>query len=140
MDDLPTYVAYLPAWNVISDLIEIGSLNVLHICLFRYSCTEYDPFWGWLAFAFIFLPGVVFSYMTAQKLRKSPYFWIFLCFTPLTTMIFPFLLILVKILVLFHNGPELNRLNDCLTFAEGQIESVCQLGLQLYIIFKKVDR
>ena len=60
--------------------------------------------------------------------------------SPLTTVLFPLLLISVKILCLFHNGAELTRLNNILTFAEGQIESFCQLGLQIYIIFSRADR
>ena len=34
----------------------------------------------------------------------------------------------------------LTRLNNILTFAEGQIESFFQLGLQIYIIFSRADR
>ena len=108
----------------------------------RFSCFEYDVFWGWLAILFVLLPGAAFSALNAIKLRqaKSSLFWLFLLMSPLTTVLFPLLLISVKILCLFHNGPELTRLNNILTFAEGQIESFCQLGLQLYIIFSRADR
>ena len=109
---------------------------------FRFSCFEYDVFWGLLAILFVLLPGAAFSALNAIKLRqaKSSLFWLFLLMSPLTTVLFPLLLISVKILCLFHNGAELTRLNNILTFAEGQIESFCQLGLQIYIIFSRADR
>ena len=50
------------------------------------------------------------------------------------------MLITVKVVALFNNGIELHKLSDTLTFAEGQVESLCQTGLQLYIIFKRDDR
>jgi hypothetical protein len=120
----------------------------MHICLiffirpFRFSCFEYDVFWGLLAILFVLLPGAAFSALNAIKLRqaKSSLFWLFLLMSPLTTVLFPLLLISVKIICLFHNGAELTRLNNVLTFAEGQFESFCQLGLQLYIIFSRADR
>ena len=109
---------------------------------FRFSCFEYDVFWGLLAILFVLLPGAAFSALNAIKLKqaKSTLFWLFLLLSPLTTVLFPLLLISVKILCLFHNGAELTRLNNILTFAEGQIESFCQLGLQIYIIFSRADR
>ena len=109
---------------------------------FRFSCFEYDVFWGLLAILFVLLPGAAFSALNTIKLRqaKSSLFWLFLLMSPLTTVLFPLLLISVKILCLFHNGAELTRLNNILTFAEGQIESFCQLGLQIYIIFNRADR
>ena len=109
---------------------------------FRYSCFEYDVFWGLLAILFVLLPGAAFSALNAIKLRKAKnsLFWLFLLMSPLTTVLFPLLLISVKIICLFHNGAELTRLNNVLTFAEGQFESFCQLGLQLYIIFSRADR
>ena len=60
--------------------------------------------------------------------------------TPITSVFFPFMLITVKAVALFNNGIELHKLSDTLTFAEGQVESLCQTGLQLYIIFKRDDR
>ena len=95
-----------------------------------------------LAILFVLLPGAAFSALNAIKLKqaKSTLFWLFLLLSPLTTVLFPLLLISVKIICLFHNGAELTRLNNILTFAEGQIESFCQLGLQIYIIFSRADR
>ena len=53
---------------------------------------------------------------------------------------FPGLLLIVKAILVVNNGKELKRLGDAMTYSEGQFESFCQIGLQLYIIMVKPDR
>ena len=54
--------------------------------------------------------------------------------------IFPLLLLLVKMVSVFHHGTEWKKLNDLLTFCEGQLESSLQVGLQFYILTLRADR
>lgn len=53
---------------------------------------------------------------------------------------FPGLLLIVKAILVVNNGKELKRLGDAMTYSEGQFESFCQIGLQLFIIMVKPDR
>ena len=53
---------------------------------------------------------------------------------------FPVLLLLVKLISIFHKGDEWKKLNDLMTLCEGQLESYLQVGLQSYIICVRADR
>ena len=69
------------------------------------------------------------------------YFSISLIFpTLIVACTFPVLLIIVKAMLIINNGKELKKLGYIMTLSEGQMESFCQLGLQLYIIMEKPDR
>ena len=112
---------------------------------FRYSCFETDPVWGYLSTAFIFISGIAWSFMIAYNLQrkkglKDIHFWIIVLLTPLSSSIFPVMMISMKLMAVFNNGKELKKLCDTFTYAEGQVEAFAQTGLQLYIIFKRSDR
>ena len=53
---------------------------------------------------------------------------------------FPVLLLLVKLISIFHKGDEWKKLNDLMTLCEGQLESYLQVGLQTYIVCVRADR
>ena len=112
---------------------------------FRYSCFETDPVWGCFSTAFIFISGIAWSFMIAYSLQrkkglKDIQFWIIFLLTPLSSSIFPVMVISMKLMAVFNNGKELKKLCDTFTYAEGQVEAFAQTGLQLYIIFKRSDR
>ena len=75
-----------------------------------------------------------------KKGLKDLHFWIILLLTPLSSSIFPIMVISMKLMAVFNNGKELKKLCDTFTYAEGQVEAFAQTGLQLYIIFKRSDR
>ena len=127
-----------------------------------YNCFEIDQVWGWLTISYIFLPGLPFAVMMAYKtiswtiereniscfsckflmlIFQICYFSISLIFpTLIVACTFPVLLIIVKAMLIINNGKELKKLGYIMTLSEGQMESFCQLGLQLYIIMEKPDR
>ena len=75
-----------------------------------------------------------------KKGLKDIHFWIIFLLTPLSSSIFPVMVISMKLMAVFNNGKELKKLCDTFTYAEGQVEAFAQTGLQLYIIFKRSDR
>merc|ERR1719350_2552692 len=56
------------------------------------------------------------------------------------TPFFPFFLLLVKFLAIFNEGPQMTRLKNIVSLCEGQVESMFQLGLQVFIILYRADR
>ena len=108
----------------------------------RYSCVEKDIIWGSLVTAFIFMPGVLFSSLLAYQIRRNTLFLRIVLIVALIPLIplFPFILLLVKFVAIFNDGPELTRLKTMVSLCEGQIESFLQLGLQVYIILHRADR
>ena len=108
----------------------------------RYSCVEKDIIWGSLVSAFIFMPGVLFWSLLAYQIRRNTLFLRIVLIVALIPLIplFPFILLLVKFVAIFNDGPELTRLKTMVSLCEGQIESFLQLGLQLYIILHRADR
>ena len=104
----------------------------------KYQCFEQDPIWGGLVATFIFLPGVLFSSLIAYQIRKKNLLLPILVI--LMTPFFPFFLLLVKFLAIFNEGPQMTRLKNIVSLCEGQVESMFQLGLQVFIILYRADR
>jgi hypothetical protein len=52
---------------------------------------------------------------------------------------FPIVLILVKIISLFHHQEEWKKVNNLVTFCQGKFGSFRQLGLQIFVIFLTVN-
>ena len=108
----------------------------------RYSCVEKDIIWGSLVSAFIFMPGVLFWSLLAYQIRRSKLLstlFLTIALIPLIPL-FPFILLLVKFVAIFNDGPQLTHLKTMVSLCEGQIESFLQLGLQVYIILYRSDR
>ena len=81
----------------------------------------------------IFVPGIVWSAMIGYHLRKKTFFmdkifWTTIVLTPLTSMLFPFTVIFMKLIALFNSGEELKKVCDTFTYAEGQVEAFAQTG------------
>ena len=53
---------------------------------------------------------------------------------------YPFLLMLVKFVSIFHHGPQWKRLDQFMTLCEGQLEGYLQVILQTYIVCRRADR
>ena len=53
---------------------------------------------------------------------------------------YPFLLILVKFISIFHHGLQWKKLDQFMTLCEGQLEGYLQVILQTYIICRRADR
>ena len=53
---------------------------------------------------------------------------------------YPFLLILVKFISIFHHGLQWKKLDQFMTLFEGQLEGYLQVILQTYIICRRADR
>ena len=104
----------------------------------KYHCFEEDPIWGALVATFIFLPGVLFSSLIAYQIRKKNLLLPILVI--LMIPFFPFFLLLVKFLAIFNEGPQMTRLKNIVSLCEGQVESMFQLGLQVFIILYRADR
>ena len=104
----------------------------------QHHCFERDPIWGGLVATFIFLPGVLFSSLIAYQIRKKNLLLPILVI--LMTPFFPFFLLLVKFLAIFNEGPQMTRLKNIVSLCEGQVESMFQLGLQVFIILYRADR
>ena len=112
----------------------------------RYSCVEKDIIWGSLVSAFIFMPGVLFWSLLAYQIRRNNLLLslfrrivLVVVLIPLVPL-FPFILLLVKFVAIFNDGPQLTHLKTTVSLCEGQIESFLQLGLQVYIILHRTDR
>lgn len=120
--------------------IELDGINSEEFL--RYSCVEKDIIWGSLVSAFIFMPGVLFWSLIAYQIRRSNLLltlFLTIALIPLIPL-FPFILLFVKFVAIFNDGPELTRLKTMVSLCEGQIESFLQLGLQVYIILYRSDR
>ena len=118
---------------------EIGENGaVSHKFFQQHHCYERDPIWGGLVATFIFLPGVLFWSLIAYQIRKKNLLLPILAI-PLIPL-FPFILILVKFLAIFNEGPQMTRVKNLVSLCEGQVESMFQLGLQVFIILYRADR
>ena len=53
---------------------------------------------------------------------------------------YPFLLMLVKFVSIFHHGLQWKRLDQFMTLCEGQLEGYLQVILQTYIVCRRADR
>ena len=104
---------------------------------FRINCFEKDIFFGSVVTAFIFLPGLALSVILATQLcncKKPKELILLICILPFLIPTFPILLILVKILSLFHQAEEWKKLNNLVTVCHGQFQSFRQMGLQIFVI------
>ena len=118
---------------------EIGENGTVSNTFFQqHQCYERDPFWGGLVATFIFLPGVLFWSLIAYQIRKKNLLLPILAI-PLIPL-FPFILLLVKFLAIFNEGPQMTRIKNLVSLCEGQVESMFQLGLQVFIILYRADR
>ena len=118
---------------------EIGENGAVSNKFFQqHHCYERDPIWGGLVATFIFLPGVLFWSLIAYQIRKKNLLLPILAI-PLIPL-FPFILILVKFLAIFNEGPQMTRIKNLVSLCEGQVESMFQLGLQVFIILYRADR
>jgi hypothetical protein len=105
---------------------------------YNYYCVEYDPVFAWFTLAFIFLPGSLLGISQIVETRKGKLL-VFVC-SPLFVVSWPFLLILSKLVAIFHHGKEFKKMCNVLSVFEGQYEAGPQLCLQIFIIFSRGDR
>ena len=105
---------------------------------------EGNKFWGWTTFVLIFLPGLFFSIWFRKasnigwcKGRVGCKCYLFHPLSPIGYLLFPFILIPVKIVGLFNPGPEWKRFTVKMTSFEGDFESSLQTLLTLYILFMR---
>ena len=110
-------------------------------------CFEQDPIWGWVTAGFIFFPGYYLAFEVAkivmEILDKKSFCGQILLFAGLlfpSLILFPLVLISVKVVCLISPGPEWKRVNSRITGIEGSCESACQTVLTLFIIFTRADR
>ena len=107
---------------------------------------EDDLAWSLTTLILIFFPGVFFSFWVAQAYSEKHTairrenccirFAYDCCAFFILFLLFPFILIGVKIVGLFNPGPEWKRLTVKVTAFEGDFEASLQLLLSLYIIFR----
>ena len=55
-------------------------------------------------------------------------------------VVYPFLLLFVKFVSIFHHAPQWKRLDLMMTLSEGQLEGYLQVILQTYIVCRRADR
>ena len=107
-----------------------------------------DETWCHTTLALIFLPGIFFSIWIRKAFNigccKGTGGCIMCClFHPLSPMgyiLFPFILIAVKIVGLFNPGPEWKRFTMKITSFEGDFESSLQTLLTLYIVLRRIQK
>ena len=109
------------------------------------ECFETDVIWGGLTVLLIFLPGAEFAHdvsrIIAEAMQNKKAFLPLAFLLPLPGMlVFPAVLILVKLVGLVNPGPEWKKTTVRLTSMEGGCESSFQLLLTLFIIFSRADR
>ena len=104
---------------------------------YRIRCFEMEVFFGSFSTAFIFLSGFALSVIIAMQMCdcKKPKEALFLtCVLPFLIPTFPILLVLVKLISLFHHQKEWKKLDDLLTFCQVHFGSFRQCGLQIFVI------
>ena len=108
------------------------------------ECFETDVIWGGVTVLLIFLPGAHFAQDVSEIISKVMQNKVgcctLYCLLLLPTMlVFPVVLILVKLVSLITPGSEWKRNIIWLTSMEGEWESSMQLLLTLFIIFSIED-
>ena len=110
-------------------------------------CFEQDPKWGIATIVFILFPGIAFAGEVSQIIqdvrgkRSDEFYYLrFVCLAVPCLIIFPFVLISVKVVCLINPGPEWKRANARITGMEASCESAFQTVLTLFIIFTRADR
>ena len=107
------------------------------------ECFETDVIWGGVTVLLIFLPGFFFavdvSIIISEVMQNKVGCCTLLLLLP-TMLIFPVVLVLVKLVGLVNPGPEWRRMAIWLTSMEGAWESSMQLLVTLFIIFSRADR
>ena len=125
--------------------------NCVHITRFNPSpeyeeivCFERDPFWGLATVCFIFFPGCHLAEKVVRTILGKKSFFaqcpLYVCLMLPCLILFPLLLILVKLVCLINPGPEWKSVNTRITGMEGSLESAFQTILTLFIIFSRADR
>ena len=131
--------------------IHVGRFTSFHpepeIVYEEISCFEKDPIWGAVTVLLILLPGVNFASVVSRIISevmqsKSPISGVALLLLLLipAMLMFPLILILVKLVGLVNPGPEWKKITTGITSMEGEWESALQLLLTLFIIFTRADR
>ena len=118
-----------------------------HIEFEQILCFEQDPMWGQATIGFLLLPGGMFASEVSKIIcdhhGKTSYLYhtlLSVCLTLPCRIIFPLVLISVKVVCLINPGPEWKRVNARITGIEGSWESAFQTILTLFIIFTRADR
>ena len=107
-------------------------------------CFEKDLVWGWVTVALMFVPpGFVMAVDSAKAIvEKKLCLEICLRFLLILPSIalFPFVLLVVKLVSLVNPGLEWKKVNARITGYEGSWESSLQMILTLFIISTRADR
>ena len=105
-----------------------------------------DYAWSFTTFGLIFLPGIFFSIWIRKafnigccKGTGSVLFCWFHALSPMGYILFPLILIAVKMVGLFNPGPEWKRFTVKITSFEGDFESSLQTLLALYIVLRRIE-
>jgi len=119
--------------------------------IYEYRCFEIDNIWGTLSLTFMCIPGLflwIFMIFSLTKMDCWPedsrlkYGYIGLLAVGMLPLIvaYPFLLIMVKFISIFHHGLQWKKLDQFMTLCEGQLEGYLQVILQTYIVCTRADR
>ena len=103
-------------------------------------CTVHDPIYACFTLLFICLPGF---YWWRFLCSNAGHLWslILTCWSaPFVIISYPFVFVLSKVILIFHNGEEYKRFCDLLTMWEVRYETRYQLIAQLFIIFTHSNR
>ena len=118
-----------------------------HIEFEQILCFEQDPMWGQATIGFLLLPGFFFASEVSTiicdhrgKTSDLYHSLLTVCLAFPCRIIFPLVLILVKVVSLINPGPEWKRVNARITWLESSWESAFQTILTLFIIFSRTDR
>ena len=105
---------------------------------------EGDTAWGLTTLVIIFFPGLFFSVwirkafnISCCKTSVNCMCCLFHPLSPIGYILFPFILVAVKIVGLFNPGPEWKRFTVKITSFEGDFESSLQMLLSLYVVFAR---
>ena len=122
-------------WREAQNLEEMGYKLPYENETYSWKIREYRVYSG-ISLILIFLPGLFFS-MWIRKAHNLDSFWwrfFFHPVSPFTYLLFPFILVTVKLIGLINPGTEWKKLTLKMTCFEGDFEASLQLLLNVYIV------
>ena len=122
---------------IISVLPTLLDMGTDFIAVIEYQ-HEGHYIWGWTTLVIIFFPGLFFSVWISKAFNINSG-CLTCCLYPVGYILFPLILVAVKIVGLLNPGQEWKRFTVKITSFEGDFESSLQMLLSLYIVFVRAQ-
>ena len=126
-------------WNKTSEIWNYSQIQ------YQFDCLEFHPFYAALTVSFIFFPGVgifagISEHINTLELNCFRRWMLLMLIFPFCIVLTPIIILLSKLRAILPHNDDFESLRRFLARQDVILETMLQLCLQMFIIYKNANR